>query len=63
MKNLNRFRKAELINKLKDLQNKTTNKSSLIVEYILFFKSLILKITLIALLIKIFRKYKIFRVL
>jgi hypothetical protein len=48
---------------LKDLQNKTTNKSNLIVEYILFFKSLILKITLIALLIKIFKNYRIFRVL
>jgi hypothetical protein len=48
MKNLNKFRKTELINKLKDLQNKnkiiidnSPNKSKLIkiVEFIIFLKS------------------------
>lgn len=68
MKNLNRFRKTELINKMKNLQNKSvidnsSNKSFLIrfVEYILLFKSLILKLTLIALIIRWFKNYSLFR--
>lgn len=55
---------------MKNIQSKivvdnSSNKSifTKLVEGIILFKSLILKITLIALLIKIFRKYKIFRVL
>jgi hypothetical protein len=56
MKNLNKFTKAELINKMKNLQDKSSRNSRSIVEYILFFKSIILKITLIALLIKILKK-------
>jgi hypothetical protein len=56
MKNLNKFTKTELINKIKkfDNQNNNNSKSILIkiVEYILLFKSLILKLTLLALLIR-----------
>jgi hypothetical protein len=58
MKNLNKFTKSELINKIKRLDsqnnNLTINKSVLIriIEYIILFKSLILKFTLIALIIR-----------
>jgi hypothetical protein len=56
MQNLNKFTKHELINKIKrlDNQNSNQNQSTLIkiVEYFLQFKSLILKITLIAFIIK-----------
>jgi hypothetical protein len=61
MQNLNKFTKHELINKIKriDNQNSNQNQSTLIkiVEYFLQFKSLILKITLIAFIIRWFRKY------
>jgi hypothetical protein len=63
MKNLNKFTKSELINKFKKLQENSNNKSlfSKILGNILLFKTFILKITLIALLIKVFKKYSIIR--
>jgi hypothetical protein len=65
MKNLNKFRKSELINKIKmlDKPNNNNNKSILIriVEYILLFKSLILKLTLLAFIIRWFKKYSLLK--
>src|SRR5580693_7266118 len=52
MKNLNKFTKHELISKLKNLDNQNSNQNSnkstliKIVEYLLYFKSLIFKLTL-----------------
>lgn len=57
--NLNKLTKAELMLKLKKLQDKT-NKSGIIAK-LLLFKSLILKITLIAIIIKTFKRYSILR--
>lgn len=65
--NLNKFTKAELIQRFRKLETKHTentlsNNSSIFVSFmktLLYFKSLILKITLIAVLIKIFKKYSI----
>jgi hypothetical protein len=56
--NLNKFTKAELINRFKKLESRNTpiNKSR-IIELILAIKSLLIKLTLISLLIKIFKKY------
>lgn len=63
MKNLNKFTKTELINKMNDLQNKSNNKSTLIkiVEFIIFLKNWIIRLTLIALIIKWFKNYSLFR--
>jgi hypothetical protein len=55
MKNLNKFTKHELINKIQTLDNQNnSNKSILIriVERIILFKSLLLKITLIGFIIR-----------
>jgi hypothetical protein len=61
MKNLNKFTKAELINKYKILDNQNSNQTQSpskyqsifkIIDKILLFKSLIIKITLIGFLIK-----------
>jgi len=67
MKNLNKFTKAELISKFKKLENKNSNSNnsnttlfSKIFDYILYFKTLIFKITLISVLIKTFKKYSVF---
>jgi len=66
MKNLNKFTKAELINKYKILDNQNSNQTQSpskyhsilkIIDKILLFKSLIIKITLIGFLIKWIRKY------
>ena len=68
--NLNKFTKAELISKLKN--NKKEGNPNLIInqiksyfnqllDLILTFKNLLIKLTLIGLLIKIFKKYRIFR--
>ena len=58
--NLNKFTKAELINKFKRLENKNSNSNqsifTKIFSYILLFKNLILKITLFTFLIKWIRK-------
>jgi len=64
--NLNKLTKAELVSKFKKLDlknssNKNQSISSKIIENILLLKSIILKITLIALIVKIFKKYSIFR--
>jgi transcription termination factor NusB len=60
MKNLNKFTKHELINKIQTLDNQNnSNKSILIriVERIILFKSLLLKITLIGFIIRWIKKY------
>ena len=70
MKNLNKFTKNDLINKLKDLQIKNKNiidnspnkyKFIKIVEFIILFKNWIIRLTLIALLINWFKNYSLFR--
>jgi hypothetical protein len=63
MKNINKYTKAELISRIKDLKS-IKNDSSLFTKtmnFLLLFKSLILKFTMIAIVIKIFKKYSIFR--
>lgn len=64
MKNLNKFTKAELINKYNKLENQNSNQTQSkyqwifnIIDKILLFKSLILKITLISLIIRWINKY------
>jgi len=70
--NLNKFTKAELISKFKRLESKNnSNQTSMltlnktyffkILNYILLFKNFLFKITLISLIIKIFKKYSLFR--
>ena len=63
MKNLNKYTKAELISKFKTLENKNSNKSfsQLIINSLLLYKSLILKLTLITLIIKWIKKYSLVR--
>lgn len=66
MKNLKNYTKAELISKLNSVKqnNNNNNKDSIFtifMTFLLTIKSFLLKITLIALIIKIFRKYNIFR--
>jgi len=60
---MNKFTKAELINKYKTLEQKVKNKTdnNTLLAKLLLFKSIILKISLIALLIKTFRKYSFIR--
>lgn len=68
--NLNKYTKAELISKLNKSTNQV-NKNSIIIklksylsqiwELILTLKNLLVKLTLITLLIKIFKRYRIFR--
>lgn len=69
MKNLQKYTKAELISKLKTNQN-NNQKSFLegiklyfyqIIELMLTFKNLLLKLTLISLIIGTFKKYRFFR--
>jgi hypothetical protein len=55
MQNLNKYTKAELISKIQNTKLETKNSNSItegIISNILLFKSLILKITLIAFIIK-----------
>jgi hypothetical protein len=62
--NLNRYTKAELISKFKKLHTENNSNKSILsrlIESILLFKSLILKITLIALIIKWIKKYSFIR--
>lgn len=65
MKNLKNYTKAELISKLNNVkQNNNNNKDSIFTIFmtlLLTIKSFLIKITLIALIIKIFRKYSILR--
>nr|YP_009487319.1 hypothetical protein [Russula virescens]AWB36221.1 hypothetical protein [Russula virescens] len=63
MQNLNKYTKADLISRIKKLDNQTSNLNNTnsflhkIVDSILTFKSLILKVTLIAFVIKWIKKY------
>lgn len=65
--NLNKLNKDQLINKIQDQDNIITNKSSgtqIIKDFqnlFITFKGLFLKITLLSLIIKYFRKYKFIR--
>jgi hypothetical protein len=60
--NLNKLTKAELMLKFKKLQEATqSSKNTGIIAKLLLFKSLILKITIIAILIKTFKRYSILR--
>lgn len=67
--NLNKFTKAELISKFKKLESKNSNLNntennqslfSKIIDFILYFKGLIFKITLITILIRTIKKYSLF---
>jgi len=66
--NLQKYTKAELISRIKGLTtnpitNSTNNSesNSKILNFIFLFKSFILKITLIAIIVKIFKRYSIIR--
>lgn len=69
--NLNKFTKAELISRFKKLESKNNNKIneggnnqtmfSKLIELILTFKNILIKLTLISFIIKIFKKYSLFR--
>jgi hypothetical protein len=73
--NLKKYTKAELINKFRNLESKqlelmnsNTTKSSnnttfiqVIIKAILYFKAIILKLTFLALIIKIFKRFSILR--
>lgn len=64
MKNLNKYTKAELISKLKNKRLENTNSNSItegIISKLLLFKSLILKLTLITLVITWIKKYTLLR--
>jgi hypothetical protein len=64
MKNLQKYTKAELISKYNKLQENNNNNNSIfsrLIEYILLFKTFVIKITLIGILIKLFRKYSLLR--
>jgi hypothetical protein len=62
---MNKYTKAELISKFKRLEKKSSNSTQItqgiISKFLLFKRSLILKRTLIALLIKWFKKYSLIR--
>jgi hypothetical protein len=65
MKNLQNLTKAELISRINGIKsNKNDNHSTFfsnLMNFLLLLKNILLKITLIALIIKIFKKYSIFR--
>jgi len=62
MKKLQQHTKAELISKLNELKsNNNGNNTTNFMTFLLVFKSFILKITLIAIIVKIFKKYSIIR--
>jgi hypothetical protein len=66
MKKLQKYTKAELISKLNGLKsnNNSDNKPTLfseIMKFLLLFKSLLLKITFLTVIIKVFKKYSLFR--
>jgi len=61
--NLKKYTKAELISKINGLKQNNNNPTffSKTLGFILLFKSFILKFTLIAIIVKIFKKYSIIR--
>ena len=61
MKNFNKLTKAELISKIKGLKDNPNNPNSNLMTIILSLKNLLLKITLIAIVIKIFKRFSILR--
>ena len=58
--NLNKFTKAELISKIKGFKNNPENQSKFF-TYLLIIKSFIVKFTLLAFIIKFFKKYRLLR--
>jgi presenilin-like A22 family membrane protease len=58
--NLNKFSKAELISKLKEFKNNSENQSKLLNSFYII-KQFIVKFTLLALIIKIFKRFRILR--
>jgi hypothetical protein len=66
MKNLKNYTKAELISKINGLASNTTNSNNntifkIILKNLLYYKNILLKITLIALIIRILKRYSILR--
>jgi len=59
--NLKKYTKAELISKIQGLNKNNPGLSSNILGSFLFLKTFLLKITLIAIIIKTFKKFSIFR--
>lgn len=59
MKDINKYTKSELINKIKTVEKENSDKTKVIkfLDYILKFKSIILKITLITFIIRWIKKY------
>lgn len=60
MKNFNKLTKAELISQIKGLKH-NPNAQSKLLDYIYIIKGFIVKITFLALIIKIFKQFKIIR--
>jgi hypothetical protein len=64
--NLKKYTKAELISQIKGLKsNPETNNNlfSNIMATLFLFKSFLLKITLIAIIVKLFKRFNIFRII
>ena len=66
--NLNKYTKAELINKFKKIESQIDSKNNnnlsifnKIIKWIITIKNILIKLTLISFLIKIFKKYTLFR--
>jgi hypothetical protein len=63
--NLKKFTKAELISKINGIKSKNNDSNptlfSSLMNFLLVFKTFLLKFTLIALIIRVFKKYSIFR--
>lgn len=61
MKNLNKFTKAELINKFRKIENHNKSILNKIFSYIILYKNTLLKLTLIGLIIRWIKKYSLIR--
>jgi hypothetical protein len=61
MKNYNKLTKTELISQIKGLKDNSNNVFSNVMTILLSLKKLILKLTLIALIFKIFKRFSILR--
>jgi hypothetical protein len=58
--NLKKYTKAELISQIKGFKN-NPNAQSKLLDYLNIIKSLILKFTFLALIIKVFKQFKVIR--
>jgi hypothetical protein len=61
MKNLKKYTKAELISKIKGLNNNNPTLFSKLLGFMLLFKNILLKLTFLTLIFKIFKRFKILR--